>query len=211
MKPWEQNIGFCYIPDAKFPGSFCDLAGFGLRFLIKSCTVDALVFLQVLPRSVNRYFFMFQGETGSFLWHQTKLGGDSSDTGVVTPVSPMCASALEMSAVWSQRDVNSPSIVPILLKSYYFNGPKSSWLPCLLAGRARSNYSDIIPSPLPLFNMWLFIVQKKTCTHGLVEDVRLLERKQKICFSGYVAQLPWYPSVQNQHLLLKLVGAGLGF
>lgn len=38
MKHREQNTGFCYIPDAKFPGGFCDLAGFGLRFLIKSCT-----------------------------------------------------------------------------------------------------------------------------------------------------------------------------
>lgn len=77
VKHWEQNTGFCYIPDAKFPGGFCDLAGFGLRFLIKSCMLHVLVFWEVLPRSVNRCFFTFQGEPGSFLWQQTELGGDS--------------------------------------------------------------------------------------------------------------------------------------
>lgn len=35
VKDWEQNTGFCFIPDAKFPRDIC----FGLRFLMKCCSL----------------------------------------------------------------------------------------------------------------------------------------------------------------------------
>lgn len=186
MKHREQNTGFCYIPDAKFPGGFCDLAGFGLRFLIKSCTLHAWVFREVLPRSVNRCFFMVQGEPGSFLWQQTELGGE-----------------IPQIQVFNSCNTFSPQKLLALLFEIL----------CPLAGWERRSFFIqvfILPPSLYLLSGWFF-VQNKTCTRRLVKDVRLFERK-KIFFSGYVAQLPWYPSTQNRRLpILKPVEAGLAF
>lgn len=77
VKHQEQNTGFCYIPDAKFPGGFCDLAGFGLRFLIKSRMLHVLVFWEVLPRS----FSSSKGNLDLFFGSKPNWG-EIPDTGV---------------------------------------------------------------------------------------------------------------------------------
>lgn len=140
--------------------------------------------------------------TDTFSWSKGKLDlsfGSKPNLGEIPQIqvfdscyTHVSISSGTVSAVWSQTDMNSPSIVPILLKSYCFNGPTS----CLLAGRARSNYFiQILFLSTSLYLMCgCLLCKKKICTHGLVEDVGLLERK-KIYFSGYVAQLLWYPSV----------------
>lgn len=84
--------------------------------------------------------------TDTFSWSKGKLAlsfGSKPNLGEIPQIqvfdsccTHVSISSGTVSAVWSQTDMNSPSIVPILLKSYCFNGPKS----CLLAGRARSNY-----------------------------------------------------------------------
>lgn len=115
MKDWEQNTGFCFIPDAKFPGDFW----FGLRFLMKSCSLMPWCFGRCFPGAVSWCKGSKNPEFGVFN-SCSSLGGD-------TCVRPHSASPGAVTAVWSHRDTNSTQHCPFTL-GVLFNGPKSSWL-----------------------------------------------------------------------------------
>lgn len=138
VKDWEQNTGFCFIPDAKFPGAFW----FGLGFLVESCSLMPRCFGRCFPGAVP-------------LSESSKNWGEIPEFGVFNSCSILwrchpcgCHSCLE-----PQGHEQYPALS--LTLAVLFNGPKSSWLCSLRSfvhwqvGKGRvslfSYYSFLLP------------------------------------------------------------------
>lgn len=117
VKLWEQNTGFCFIPDAKFPGDFW----FGLRFLMKSCSLMPWCFGKCFPGA----FPLSKGNLD--LSFDSKNWGEIPELGMLNSCSTLwrwhvlahTVPALGLTQLSGATGTwTVPSIVPLLVKCY---------------------------------------------------------------------------------------------